>query len=228
MGTRGAVVGAVVVGLLVGGAVVADGAARERTEERLAAQLAAQVEGLDGPPDVAIGGTPFLTQVMAGELDDVRMTAPALTLDGVALEDVVVVLGGVSTGTPTTVRQAHLTAALPVAAAAPFLPEGVGLEARGARLVATAEVLGFPVEAALVPRIAGRVIGVELQSLAIASIAVDVEDLPDGIAASIAGITVPVEGLPDGVELTSVVVDGDRLLLEADGVDVVLDAAARP
>ena len=97
-----------VVGVVVVGAAVADGAVRSRTEASLARTVAAELAGTD--PAVRIGGTPFLTQVLAGRLDDVEVTAPEATLDGLALEEVVIQLDGVSTTRPTTAERVTLTA----------------------------------------------------------------------------------------------------------------------
>ncbi|MBC7292038.1 MAG: DUF2993 domain-containing protein, partial [Actinotalea sp.] len=114
MGAR-AVIGTVaVVTVLAGGAVVADTVVRDRAEATLADELQQQIPGLDSPPDVTIGGFPFLTQVAGGELQQVDIAAPEAVLEGVTLRDLTVRLTGVATDQPTTARTAELAAVLPV------------------------------------------------------------------------------------------------------------------
>ena len=221
MGVRGVVAGLVAVVVVVG-AVVADGAVRTRTEATLARTVAAELPGTD--PAVSIGGTPFLTQVLAGRLDHVEVTAPEATLDGLVLQDVVVQLDGVSTAQPTTAEHVTLTATLQPAALQAVLRLDAELSIDGGDLVATLELLGLPIDVALEPRAAGRSITVDVVSLSLGGAQVDVEDLPPALADQLTGLSVPVESLPDGIELTEVAVVPDGVRAVAVGTDVVLDA----
>src|SRR5665647_1410449 len=100
----------VVLTVLLGGAVVADGVVRQQTEERIATEMAAGIPGVEQPPAVSIGGFPFLTQLMAGRLGSVHVTAPTATVEGLRLDDVVVELTGVATEAPFTAEHAVMTA----------------------------------------------------------------------------------------------------------------------
>lgn len=220
------VVGLVVVGLVVAGAAVADGFARERTQEQLATGLQSQIAGLDTAPDVTIGGFPFLTQVLAGELDDVHLSAPALTVEGLRLDDVDVLLTGVSTDQPTTARHATMSAFASLASIQDVLDLPVDLALEGGMLVASGEFLGLTLEALLLPRPDGRAIGVDIDSLRIGGRTVSAEDLPAAVTDQFANLAIPVDGLPPGIELTAVELTPDGALLEAQGDDVVFDAAA--
>lgn len=226
MGARAVVGTVVVLGVLVGGAAVADGVVRERTEDELAANLQTQIPGLDAEPEVTIGGFPFLTQVLAGELDEVHATAPSLTVEGIPLEDVVVDLAGVSTDQPTQVRDATMTASVSLASMTEVLAVPVDLAIDGERLVASGDILGLPLEAALAPRADGRAIAVDVETINLGGVEVAVEDLPGALADQLTGLTVPVDGLPEGIELTEVTVTTEGVDLTAAGSDVVLDAAA--
>ena len=221
MGVRGVAAGLVVVGVVVVGAVVADGAMRTRTEASLARTVMAELPGTD--PTVSIGGTPFLLQVLAGRLDDVEVTAPEATLDGLELEDVVVQLDGVSTARPTTAERATLTASLQPAALQAVLGLDAELSIDDGHLVATLLLLGIPVDVALEPHAAGRAITVDVVSLSLGGAQLDVEDLPGALADQLTGLSVPVESLPDGIELTEVGVAADGVHIVAVGTDVVLD-----
>jgi hypothetical protein len=225
MGARAVAGTVLVVAVLAGGAVVADGIARERTEDRLAAELQQQIGGLDAPPDVTIGGWPFLTQVAGGELDRVDIAADQAVVEGLTLRDVTVRLTGVSTDQPTTARTAELAGVAPVDGLADLVELPVQLAARDGALVAEGEILGLPLEITLLPRAAGREIAVELQDVSVGGGAIDLGGIP-GLEGAFDGLTIPVEQLPEGLELTQVRVDGDGILLEAAGEDVVLEAPA--
>ena len=220
------VVGVVAVGLLVGGAAVADGVARERTQERLAAELQRQIVGLSSAPDVTISGFPFLTQVLAGELDDVRLSAADLTVEGLRLEDVDVRLTGVTTDQPTTARHATLNAATSLASIQEAVGASVELAIADGLLVASGTLLGVPLEVLLIPRPDGRAIAVDIDSLRVGGRTVDVAELPDAVTDQFRNITIPIDGLPQGIELTAVELTTDGALLEAQGDDVVFDATS--
>lgn len=224
MRVRWIVLTIVVLAVLVGGAVLADGIFRERTEDRLAAELQADFGGLDAPPDVTIDGFPFLTQVLAGQLEQVHVTAPEAVVEGLALQEVDVRLRGVSTDQPTTAQEARLEAFLRLAEIQELVPVSADLVAEEGRLVARTTLLGLPVEAVLRPRPAGRQIEVGIEELRLGGAVVSVDDLPSRLTDQLAGLTVPIEQLPDGLELTDLVVEEDGVRLTAEGSDVVLDS----
>ena len=53
--------------------------------------------------------------------------------------------------------------------------------------------------------------------------ALDLGGIP-GLEGAFDGLTIPVDQLPEGLELTEVRVEGEAILLEAAGEDVVLEA----
>lgn len=222
MGARGVIGTVVVVTVLAGGAFVADGIARDRTEDRLADELQQQIPGLQAPPDVTIGGWPFLTQVAGGELDQVDIAAEEAVLEGLTLQDVTVRLTGVSTDQPTTARTAELTGVAPVDRLGDVLDLPVELSARDGALVATGDILGIPLELTLVPSAAGREIAIDVEQISAGGGSFDLGAVP-GLEGAFEGLAVPVDQLPEGLELTDVRVDGDGIRLEAAGEDVVFE-----
>lgn len=225
MGVRAAAAVATVVVVLAGGAVVADHVVRTRTEADLAQSLQDEIPGLDTEPDVTIHGFPFLTQVMSGSLDDVRLSAPEATVEGLRMEDIDVRLEGVSTDQPTTADRAHMTALVTLDSAREVLDAPVELSVEDGALVTSTQFLGLPVEAVLVPRAAGRDIDIEVQSLRLAGVGVDPSQIP-GIGGRLEGLSIPVQGLPEGLELTGLTVDTEGFWLEAEGTDVVFEPLA--
>ncbi|HEY3546096.1 MAG TPA: DUF2993 domain-containing protein [Propionicimonas sp.] len=215
-----------VLGVLVAGAAIGDGVAREHTQQRLATDLAQQVSGLGAPPDVRIIGFPFLTQILAGHLDDVRLTAPSLTVQGLLLEHVDVRLRDVSTDTPMTAGQAVVEADVSLANLQKALDLPADLAIRDGHLVASTTVLGLSLEALLVPRPAGRAIAVDLTSLSLGGQSVDASSLPSAIRDQLSGLSIPVDALPAGMELTAVTLTDSGAHLEARGTDVVLEVPA--
>ncbi len=222
MRTRTAVVTAAVLAALVGGGVVADGAARERTESDLAVSVQQQVPGLASEPDVTIQGFPFFTQVLGGELEEVRISAPLATVDGLALHQVEVTLEGVSTSVPTTARLATMTASARLEDLSGLLALDAELTVEDGFLVATTSFLGLPVAVRLTPRPAGRAIEADVESVVLAGVVVGVERLPAVIADRLDGLSVPIDGLPEGMLLTAVTPTATGLDLESAGTDVVL------
>ena len=210
--------------VLLGGAAVVDTGVRLTTENRIAAEVTA-IPGLSTRPDVTIGGFPFLTQLADGELDDVRLTAPSATVEGLLLEDVVVDLEGVRTEAPFTAVSATLTARTTPDAVERVLTVALDLELRGDRLVTTTDVLGLPLDIVLEPRAAGRDVAVEVAGLMMAGIGVDADQLPPDVAAMLTDLVVPLDGLPPGMVLTDVTVDDDGLHLRATGTGLDLTRA---
>lgn len=199
-----------------------------RTEEDLERELTASFPEVAGDVDVRIGGLLFLPQVLAGTLDDVRLTADGATYDGVTMTDVVVVARGLSTTEPYTARTAELTATAPVgtlqlALESSDLPDGVTVDVRDGRLLARASLLGLPIEVTLDPRPRPRAIGLELTTFSIAGATVEAADLPAPLLDALGDAEIPLEQLPQGMELTAIdVVDGG-VRLSVSGMDVVLE-----
>ena len=111
MGLRWVVAGGVGVVLLAGAAVGADWWARDTVEDQVAGAVTAEAVSVSGGPHVEITGFPFLTQLVAGSLDDVLLSASSATLGELTLTGADVHAREVSTGTPYTARTARLAAA---------------------------------------------------------------------------------------------------------------------
>lgn len=226
MGTRAGVALVIGLGVVVGGAAWADGVARSGAEDDLARTLLTQVDGLETEPDVVIEGVPFLTQVAAGQLESVRISADSVTVQGLPLHDVVVHLEGVRTDGPTTARTATLAGSARTADLGGLLSFDADLAVEDGRLVASTTVLGLPVSVRVVPRADGRAVAADVESISLAGAVVDAADLPGPLADRVQGVSVPLDGLPPGLELTEVTVTPTGLDLAAAGTDVTLPAAA--
>ncbi len=79
--------------IIVGVAVVIDFVARDFAESRVGQELQAALE-LSARPDASIGGFPFLTQVIAGELSSITLEAERLRSRGVQLTKMTLELRG--------------------------------------------------------------------------------------------------------------------------------------
>lgn len=216
------------------------------TAERRVAQRIQAAERLSRPPEVRIGGFPFLTQALAGRYDDVRVTAYGVRrpsgVAGVAdvrIDSVTAYLRGVRlplrtalAGPVTTlpvssidatalVRYADLSAALPDRHLS-FSAEGDRLRLRG-----QVTVLGQRYAASALGTLSLRG-----DQLTVVPRAVSVNAGPGALAvppALIALLSVTVRvALPFGLRLTAVSVAADGLHLQAGGRDVVLRALNRP
>ncbi|MCU1432449.1 MAG: hypothetical protein JWP95_1554 [Actinotalea sp.] len=199
---------------------------RERTEERLSGEVGAQVPGLAAEPDVAIAGFPFLTQVAGGELDEVTISTSSVEIDGILLEDVDVLLSGVSTDEPYTAQDVTMTASVSLATMRQMLAIDADLSIEDRELVAESSILGLPLQLNLVPRPAGRAIEIDLVSLSLAGATVSADDLPNALADQVEGLEIPMDGLPAGMELTGLTLTADGVDLTAEGQDIELDMAA--
>lgn len=224
MRTKAGVAIVVVLAVLVGAGSLADGYARGQGEERLAAELRTQL-GLGEEPDVMIAGFPFLTQLAAGELEEVTVSAREVRFDGLPFSDAVVVLHGVSTSRPATARAVAMTASVALPAIQQLVEADVELEIVQNRLLARTTVLMLPVAVVLLPRPDRRAIAVDVGTIDLGGFEVDAARLPAALTEQISAIRIPVDGLPAGMELTSVVVTSGGVDMAAAGTDVVLEMA---
>lgn len=226
MGARGVAIGTTALVLLVGAAVVVDRVAVGRAEALAASELTATVEGVTGEPEVTIGGFPFLTQLRAGTLSDVRVHAAALTLDGVEVTDLEIDANGVSTTDPYTIDRAVLTGTLTAAALSELVAtrSDVDLELQivGDELTTTTALLGLDVTASLVPRVEDGQIRVDVATVALGGFEIEVAELPGALAGQLSDLAVPVDGLPAGLELSGIEVRDGDVRITATGLDVVL------
>lgn len=210
----------VVLTVLVAGATVADGLARSSAEDRVVAEIDQGLPGVEGVPEVAIGGFPFLTQLAAGRLSSVSITADNATVEDLRLEDVVVVLRGVTIEEPYVAEQGTMTAL--VQAEALNEVTSLDLSIRDGELVTSTSVLGLPLDVIFEARAAGRDVEVDVTGFVLAGAQVDAEDLPAAITRQMQGLTFPIEGLPQGMGLTDVTTTTEGLVLTAEGSDLPL------
>jgi len=224
MSARGAAAGAVALALVVGGAVAADRAAAGTAHDVVVQQIRSSVPDLVGIPQVEVLGFPFLNQLVAGRLTEVRVHLDGARVDGLTVSDVDVDARGVGTSDPYPVRHAHVNATVSFATVRALVAERAGLDldlrGTGDALVATATVLGIPVNATLQPRPAAGAIRLELVHVTLAGIAVPVDAMPSALRSLLGDLAVPVSGLPAGVEITGteVVTGGIRITLTAGDV----------
>jgi hypothetical protein len=213
--------------VLLGLAVVADRVAVGFAEDEVAQQLAAK-GGLAGTPAVDIGGFPFLTQAIAGDYEDVRMSLtaddlgqPAGTRALVRLHGVHVPLSSVLSGSVEEVPIDRIagTATLSYSLLAAQLggntmlrPEGDGL-----RITKTVEVLGrtLPLTAVGTVTLHGNELVIDVQKASGAG--VDVPGFLVDRVSDLLDIRYTVPALPFGLQLTGVepVADGVRITVAA-------------
>jgi hypothetical protein len=222
----------VVLVLLVGLAVVADRVAVGYVEDRVGRELADQ-GGLQGPPDVEITGFPFLTQLVAGRYDEVRISLsadelgqPEGTRADVALHGVRVPFSGVLSGSVSEVPVDRIdgTATLSYDLLSAQLGGDTTLRREGDGLRITKTV---------------QVAGMTLPLTATGTVALDGDELVVDVArASGAGAAIPgflvgqvsdlldlrytIPPLPFGLQLTSVTPAEDGVEVTAEATDTVL------
>lgn len=224
MGVRGLVAGLVAVGLVATGAYVADGMARSDAERQVADVLSRQL-ALEDPPQVSIEGFPFLPQLLARSLDDVRATAADVTFDGITVTDVAVRATDVPLASPYTAGTVRLDATVTTQSVQQEVGERTGMQVAvdGAVLRATGELLGIPLTAALVPRVADGLLLVDVEEVTLGAGTLQLEQLPGDVAERLVGIEVPLAGLPAGLALEQATVVPAGVRFTAAGSQVALE-----
>ena len=224
-----------VVLLLLGGlTLLADRVAVGIAEDRVADQLAGK-GCLVGTPEVDITGFPFLTQVVGGRYEDVRIALdaeelgqPAGTRADVSLRGVRVPLRTVLSGSvqevPVDRIDGTATLAYDLLAAELGSDATVAREGDGLRITRTVEVLGrtLPVTAAGTVVLEGDQLVVDVEEAAGAGV-----DIPDFLVDRVSDLldlryTVP--ELPFGLQLTSVTPASDGVRVRVEATDAVLTA----
>ena len=231
MSRRGAVVGVVAVVVLVGGVLVADRVAESAAERQVADAIQQNLDVV-GSPTVELGGFPFLTQVLAGSIDDVTGQVDGVTLEGIDATDVTIDARDVSTSEPYTVGTATISATLPTSSIEQIVADRSDLDVTvavdGGALTASGKVLGLTLAANLVPRVEDGKLLVSVADVRIAGLTVSVDSLPSAIGDRLTDVEIPVDGLPDGLVLSDATVVADGVRITADGADVVLPTEAPP
>jgi hypothetical protein len=224
----------VVVLVLAALAVVADRVAVGVVESRIATELADR-GGLVGTPDVDIAGFPFLTQVVGGRYEEVRLAldegqlaeAPGARAD-VTLRGVRLPLSDAVSGSVTEVPVDRIdgTATLSYELLAGEIGSGTTLapEGNGLRITRTVELLGYtlPVTAAGTVTLDGGDLVIDVERAAGAGVEIpgflvrQVSDLLD--------LRYRVPALPFGLQLTGVAPGEDGVDLRVEATDTVLTA----
>lgn len=221
----------VVVVVLAGGVLVADRVTHSTAERRVAEAIEQNLEVV-GTPTVEIGGFPFLTQLLAGSVDDVTGAVDGVTLEGIDATDVTIDAQDVSTSEPYTLGTVTISATLPTASIDQIVADRSQLDITvavdGGTLTATGTVLGLELAADLVPRVEDGRLLATVDNVQFAGLTVSVADLPRAIGARLTDIEIPVSGLPEGLVLSDATVVADGVRVTATGTDVVLPAEAPP
>lgn len=211
----------VLLAALVVGAVLVDRYLRDRAED----EVANRIEGAFGtasPPDVRIGGFPFLTQVLAGEIGRADVRAPGVVVDGIRLDDVDVSARGVVLGSPATAEDLDLTARITDATLAGLLadrvPDPTVVTTPDGVEIAT-EVLGVRLEVTAVPTAAVGGLVVEITAARLGGAEIDPGVVARLLPEEALTIDVP---LPAGLEVVAVEPEDGGLGVVAAGQDVAL------
>ena len=227
MGARRVAIGTAVLVLVLAGAVVADRFARGEAQDAGVHEVKAALHGLAGDPSVVIGGFPVLTQLASGTLTKVTIRADALTFDGVEFTHVHIDAAGVTITKPYAVHRAVLTGTLSAQTLQRLLASrarvDLDLSVHGNRLVASSGLLGRDVAVVLVPRVQDGAISVDVATLRLGGLAVEVNALPGALATRLSDVAVPLDGLPAGLVLTAIAVRDGGVRITAIGTDVALD-----
>jgi hypothetical protein len=222
----------VVLVLLLGLAVLADRVAHGMAEDRVAAELV-EKGGLQGSPEVEIAGFPFLTQVLGGRYDDVRISAtaeelgqPAGTRADIALHGVQVPLSSVLSGSvgEVPVERIDGTATLSYDLLEAQLGGDTTLHRAGdgLRITKTVELLGqeIPLTATGTVTLDGNDLVVDVAHATGAG--VDIPDLLVDRVADLLDLRYAVPALPFGLTLTSVTPADDGVDVTVEATDTVL------
>lgn len=212
--------------LAVGGTVV-DRFLVARTEDRLLAKAREWADLAEGSA-VEIDGFPFLTQVAAGRLSEVRGTAPALVVEGLELEDVRVAVRGVAPEDPYPAEAVEINAVIPVgtlrtavSGAADLPGDLLRLDVVDGSLQLGIEVAGLEVAVLLEPAVVDGAIGVRLGEVLVGD-----ADLPGPAVGALDDllddVRLQIPGLPEGLVPTRVAVEGEGLAVRLEGSDVEL------
>ncbi|PYF99050.1 Protein of unknown function [Georgenia satyanarayanai] len=212
--------------LAVVGTVV-DRVAVARTEDRLLAEAREQLE-LAPDADVEIDGFPFLTQVVAGRLAEVRGTTPTLLLEGFELHDVRVALRGVAPEAPYPAETVEINAEVPAATLQSALRDAADLPGDPLRVDVAdglvqlgVEVAGLDLAVVLDPVLVDGAIGLELGEVSVGGGSVP-QDLVDVVGGLLGDVRIDIPGLPEGLVPTRLEVGRDAVELRLQGSDVEL------
>jgi hypothetical protein len=204
-------------------AVVADRVTVRAAENGAVTAFEQQADDVTGA-QIDIRGFPFLTQLVAGELDHVTGSADTASFGGYAVSDVQVDARGVGTSEPYTIASGTASGVVAAASLEEVVREESGLDveltADGDVLGLGLAVLGLDLTVDVVPRVAGPdTLAVDVQAVRTPVGVVSVDDLPAGVAGALGDLRVPLD-LPEGVALESVAVAEGGVRVGVSGTDV--------
>lgn len=212
--------------LLVGGTLFADRVTHSIAQDVAADALRSQLDAT-GNADVEIQGFPFLTQLAAGTLDDVRLRADAATLRGMALVGLDATARRVAVHEPRGAESVVVTGTVPIATLESLLRERTGWDLTvtvdGTTLVAGGDVRGAPASVGLTMAAAGvDGLTMTITSASIGGLAVDAAALPDSLGSRLTDIRGLTERLPGSASITAATVQPDGLHVTVELADVTL------
>jgi len=212
--------------------VVVDRVAAQRVRDAVGEAFTGYVEDPVGEPRVEVRGFPLLTQLASGRVDDVGIALDGATFGGIAMTDVTVDAGGVSTGSPHEMRTLDVLGTVPTASLEDAVAERTELEVQvvvdGDALTLSGDALGLPLTAALTPRVEDGRLLVDLGSVSVGGVPLDSALLARAGVDDLSGMEVPIRGLPEGLVLTSAVVHPDGIRITASGTDVTVPPPPPP
>ncbi len=218
----------VVLAAVLGGGAFAGDRYAEGQAEAYARQVVSDSIPVTSAPIVDITGFPFLTQALRGTLEHVTGSVGGATLGGIPVTDVRLdatsVLIRPPAGQQPRAGHASVAATIPTSSIQKIVQDKTGFSTRlavdGSALTASATVLDLPLELALVPRVDGGHLLVDVQSLKLNGATVTADQLPSAFRSKVQGIQVPVDGLPKGLALSNAVVVADGVRITTEGTDV--------
>ncbi|WP_092012103.1 LmeA family phospholipid-binding protein [Brevibacterium siliguriense] len=218
------IVSAVVIVLtLVIGVIAADRIVDYTTEQRIADGLADY-----GEADVSVEGFPVLTQLAAGKLDSVHITADQASYEGVDFTDVDAKLYDVPTDTSRPIGTVDSTAVLPhstldeLASEHANLPESMTFTTVDGQLFLKGSMLGQDLLVGIDPKADGRRAVVDATTIKLGSAEISVDRLPGFLTSEISDIVIDLDFLPAGLELTDITPTDSGLQVRLHGSGVSL------
>lgn len=210
--------------------VVADRVVHARAESQVLGAVSEHVALAPGA-DIEIDGFPFLTQVRAGRLAEVRGSAPEIALDGVVLTAVRAAARGVSPEAPYLAETVELNADVPLrtlrsilARELPLLDGAVEVDVVDERLRLTTRIGGFDLAVGLEPTLRDGRIGFAVDEVLADDDVVLGGRLLAPLNDALAGLSLDIPALPEGLAPTRLDVVDDGLRLRLEGTDVALVA----
>ena len=222
----------VILVVLVGAAVVADFVVRNIAEQRVAAQLEQNLpEGVDGDVEVELGGFSVIAQYLSGSMEQVELSAPELTVNGVPIA-VHVEAHDVPPGLDAPVGRATATIQADEAAVNALIevPDVQGDVVLGDGAVAysdTVRVLGLPIDYTVTarPTAAGDTVLLEPTGVEVGAggSAIDVSGLVDRLMGDDPIPVCVAEYLPEGVEVQQISVQPGSATVTLGATGISLD-----